>query len=177
VLIELRDAVDAASAGSAAVVAQQAAFILNDGIIVGLDGSKAVRPCGSTSITHNLFVVLRHRNHIGIMSAFPLTENAGVYTYDYTSGAGQVYGGVLGHKEISTGIWGMVGGDGDANGQVGNPDKNDVWSLQAGLSGYQSGDFNMDIQVNNLDKNDVWAPNGGSGSQVPDSAYICQIPE
>jgi len=153
---------------------------LKDGEIVGLDGSTGALQCASTTITNNLFVVIWHRNHIGIMSAFPLTEAAGVYSYNFTTGSGQAYGGVLGHKEISAGIWGMVGGDGDANGQVGNPDKNDVWALQAGLSGYQNGDFNMDIQVNNLDKNDVWAPNGGSGSQVPDyleGGYSCQVPE
>jgi len=168
VLVELRDAVDAASAGSAANVAQQAAFLLNDGQIVGLDGTTDARPYVSTTISNNLFVVVWHRNHIGIMSAYPLTENAGVYSYDFTSGPDQAYGGVLGHKEISTSVWGMVGGDGDANRQVDNTDKNDVWNLEAGLSGYLSGDFNMDNQVANPDKNDIWAPNSGGGSQVPD---------
>jgi len=62
----------------------------------------------------------------------------------------------------------MVGGDGDANNQIENADKNDVWAVQAGASGYLSGDFTMDVQVNNTDKNDIWAPNSGKGGQVPD---------
>jgi len=97
-----------------------------------------------------------------------LIESGGIYSYDYSTDAGQVYGGVLGHKEMSAGVWAMISGDGDANKQVNNSDKNDVWSLQAGNSGYLSGDFNMDQQVDNLDKNDLWSPNSGSGSQIPD---------
>ncbi|MCD4745399.1 MAG: hypothetical protein K8R58_03785, partial [Bacteroidales bacterium] len=117
----------------------------------------------------------------GIMSASPLSEIGGIYTYDFSNGADKVYGGTNGHKEIGTGIWGMIGGDGDANSQIGNTDKNDVWAVQAGTSGYLSGDFTMDVQVNNSDKNDIWAPNSGKGGQVPDgvpeSGFECQVPE
>jgi len=179
IFIELRETAGGASSATAAtMIAQQAAFILKDGSIVDLDGVSAVQ--NAASVAQNLFVVVYHRNHLGVMSANPLTLAGGIYTYDFSNASGQVYGGVLGHKEVGTGIWGMVGGDGDADGQIGNPDKNDVWAVQAGFAGYYAGDFNMDVQVNNLDKNDVWAPNGGIGSQVPDfltnGGYQCQIP-
>jgi hypothetical protein len=61
----------------------------------------------------------------------------------------------------------MAAADGNADSQINNADKNDVWAVQAGASGYLPGDFNMDTQVNNSDKNDAWAPNTGLGGQVP----------
>ena len=180
VLVELRETTgDASTATSDSIIAQQAAFLLNDGSIVGMDGNGTC-PI-ATSISNNLFVVIWHRNHLGIMSANPLSETGGVYTYNFTTGSGQAYGGANGHKEIGTGIWGMIGGDGDANSQIGNADKNDVWAVQAGTSGYLSGDFTMDVQVNNSDKNDVWAPNSGKGGQVPDNipqgGFKCMVPK
>ncbi|MCD4747090.1 MAG: hypothetical protein K8R58_12405, partial [Bacteroidales bacterium] len=179
VLVELRETTgDASTATSDSIIAQQAAFILNNGSIVGLDGSSILS--FNHLITHNLFVVIWHRNHLGVMSANPVNESGGVYTYDFTTGSGQANGGANGHKEIGTGVWGMVGGDGDANKQISNADKNDVWAVQAGSAGYLSGDFTMDEQVNNTDKNDIWAPNSGKGGQVPDGmikGYQCQVPE
>ncbi|MCD4746523.1 MAG: hypothetical protein K8R58_09500, partial [Bacteroidales bacterium] len=179
VLVELRETTgNASTATSDSIIAQQAAFILNDGSIVGLDGSSILS--FNHSIIHNLFVVIWHRNHLGVMSANALIETGGVYTYDFTAGADQTYGGIFGHKEIAANIWGMIGGDGDANGQIGNPDKNDIWAIQSGHIGYKAGDFNMDGQVANPDKNDIWIPNVGNGSQVPDNipeqGYKCMVP-
>jgi len=166
ILIELRDTTEAQFATGTTMIARQAGFLLKNGTICSLDGSSNL--FFNVTIADSLFAVVWHRNHLAVMSAFSLIESAGIYTYDFTSGSGQVYGGVLGHKEIAPGIWGMIAGDGNANGQVNNVDKNDIWAQQAGTSGYLSGDFSMDSQVNNLDKNDLWAPNTGSGSQVPD---------
>ena len=177
VLIELRDAPDAASASSATTVAQKAGFLLKYGSIVSADGFSMMQ-FSNVTIQHSLFAVLWHRNHIGIMSATPLVETGGIFAYDFTTGAGQVHGGSLAHKEIASGIWGMAAADGNADGQINNGDKNDVWAVQAGGSGYMAGDFNMDTQVNNGDKNDLWVPNTGMGGQVPDAhSPKCYVPE
>ncbi|MBN1339430.1 MAG: hypothetical protein JXA03_08905 [Bacteroidales bacterium] len=185
VLVELRDAPDAVSAGSAAIVARQAAFILNNGHITGSDGASDLT--FSSSIQHALFVVVWHRNHLGIMSSVPVVPAGGIYSYDFTTGPAKVHGGINAHKQVAPGVWGMTGGDGNADGQINNGDKNDVWALQAGTGGYKPGDFNLDAQVNNSDKNDVWKPNSGLGGQVPDGAgasallpeegYKCFVPE
>jgi hypothetical protein len=165
VLVELRDAVDAASATSASVVAQQAAFILNNGTITGIDGVSLLSFMYTP--VNSLFAVVYHRNTIAVMSSGPMTPSGSIYTWNFTTGADQAFGGTLGHKEIVPGIWGMTAGDGNADNQVNNSDKNNVWTPQSGTSGYQSGDFNLDGQVNNTDKNIVWKPNTGSGGQVP----------
>lgn len=177
VLVELRDAANAASATSATRIARQAGFLLKNGTVTAVDGASTMQ--FNASVAQNLFVIIWHRNHLGVMSSVPVTQTGGVYTYDFSTGAGQAYGGASGHKLLGSGIWGMIGGDGDANGQVFTPDKTTVWQPQAGSAGYKSGDYNLNGQVNNPDKNDIWRPNSGSGDQVPDNlsgGYSCQIP-
>lgn len=166
VLVELRDTTEAQYASGETMIARQAAFVLNDGSIVGLDGVSNLQ--FNNSIIHQLFIVIWHRNHLGVMSAYPLTETGGVYNYDFTTGADEAYGGANGHKEIGTGIWGMIAADGNADGYVNLLDKDDIWKQQAGEKGYKSGDYNLNGQVNNPEKNDFWVPNEGSGSQVPE---------
>ncbi|MBN1338471.1 MAG: hypothetical protein JXA03_04060 [Bacteroidales bacterium] len=175
IMVELRDAANAAGATGATMVAQKAGFLLRDGSIVELDGvSPLTFP---VTITQNLFVAVWQRNHLGVMSANPVPLVAGVYTYNFSTGSTQAYGGALAHKQVAPGVWAMVSGDGNGDGNVGTPDKNDVWAPQAGGFGYLAGDYNLDSNVNNGDKNDFWAPNSGKGSQVPDGGYFSQIPE
>jgi PKD repeat protein len=165
VLIELRDAATAAQATPSTMLARQAAFVLDDGTVTYTDASSPLT--FMEPIVNNLYAVVWHRNHLAVMSAFPLVKSGNLYTYDFTTSYSQVYGGTNGCRQLSAGIWGMTGGDGDASLQVSNGDKVDVWNPQAGTSGYKTGDFNLSGQVDNQDKNDIWAPNSGMGSQVP----------
>jgi len=167
VLIELRETSGGAStATSGTIIGRQAGFLLKNGSIVGLDGSSNME--FGLIVTQHLYLIIWHRNHLGIMSAVPIVLAGGVYTYDFTNSANQVFGGSLGHKQLATGIWGMISGDGDGNGNINNADKNEIWRIQSGSSGYKSGDFNMNGNVDNVDKNDLWRPNSGKASQVPD---------
>ncbi|MBN1338940.1 MAG: choice-of-anchor D domain-containing protein [Bacteroidales bacterium] len=167
ILVELRETPDnAGTATGSTMIARQAAFLLKDGRIASLDGIS--NPAFNLTITENLFTVIWSRNHLGIMSANPLPESGGVYSYNFTSGSGQAYGGLLAQKEVAPGIFGMIGGDANADGQVGNPDKVDVWVPQSGSAGYLNADWDMNGNVNNQDKVDVWTPNSGTGSQVPE---------
>jgi hypothetical protein len=156
VLVELRDATDAASATEATQIAQQAALLLNDGNIVGLNG---VDPMFfNVSITEQLFVVIRHRNHLGVLSASALTpDEDGVWIYDFTTAAEQAHenGQVL----LPNDFYGMIGGDANADGFINETDKSDSWNMQAGLSGYLDGDTDLDGQVDNPDKNQWWLKN------------------
>ncbi|OQX75930.1 MAG: hypothetical protein B6D61_09585, partial [Bacteroidetes bacterium 4484_249] len=167
ILIELRDATEAALATDETMIARQAAFLLNDGSVVGLDGNNGAYSIVAPPITNNLFVVIWHRNHLGIMSANALTESGGVYTYDFTTGSEQAYGSGA-QKNLGGGVYGLFGSDGNADGNINTDDKNNIWIPQVGTQGYKSGDFNLDVQVDNKDKNDIWLPNIGEGSQVPE---------
>ncbi len=167
VLVETRDAPDAASALPSTMLERQAAFVMVDGTIVGLDGSSNLQ--FSNAPTQNLFVVIYHRNHLSVMSANPLTQSGGVYSYDFSTGANQAYSaGQAGQKEIATGIWGMYGGDGSGGGEVTNFDYQEVWKPAAGTKGYLKADYNLDGQADNKDKNDIWVGNVGVSTQVPE---------
>lgn len=168
VLIELRDASNAAAATSATTIATQAGFLLRDGSIVGLDGIGRLN--FDNTISENMFVVVKHRNHLGIMSADPLVKADGFYTYDFTDASAKTYGGENGIKQLSVfgpSVWGMIGGDGDASGTVDSVDKTSFWSILTGKAGYLSGDYDMDGQIDNTDKNDVWLINIDETTQVP----------
>jgi hypothetical protein len=166
ILVELRDAATAATATPATRIARQAAFMLKDGSIVGLDGTSILQ--FNNSITQQLFVVIYHRNHLGIMSANQLVQTGDNYTFDFSSGAGQAHGGSSAQKEVVPGVWAMIAGDGDANGIINMNDKLTEWQLQAGNKGFMSQDYNMDGQVNNQDKDDCWVPNLGATSIIPE---------
>lgn len=166
ILIALRDAPDASQAVDSTTVERRAAFLRNDGRVTDLDGQDQIP--FSSSINDSLYVVIYHRNHLPVMSSVALAPSGGIWHYDFSASPFSVYGGFIAHRFLAANIWGMAGADGDANGQVNNGDKNDVWAPSAGLEGYHAGDFNMDAQVNNGDKNDLWTPNTGYGSQVPD---------
>ncbi len=166
VLIELHDAVDAASVNSGTVIEQRAGFLTNTGYIVDMDGSSRLQ--FNESINNELFIVVWHRNHIGVMSAYPVVESGGVYTYDFSISMDRAYGDDDGHKEIAQGIWGMVGGNGVPDNEIHQNDLDVVWKGEAGMSGYLMGDYNLDGQVNNPDKNDILLPNGGFECQVPE---------
>lgn len=166
ILIELRETSGgASSATSGTVIGRRAGFLLRNGTITDLDGSSPLR--FSNSISQNLYVVIWHRNHIEIMTANPVTQTGGIYIYDFTNSPDKVYGGTAGYRLLASGIWGMIGGDGNIDGNADNRDKNDIWKTNLGLSGYYSADFNLDGQVNTDDKNNIWKPVAGKSSMVP----------
>jgi hypothetical protein len=166
VLVELRETTGGASTATPdKMIARKAGFLWKDGNISAADGSSGIR--FGLTITGNLFAIFWHRNHLGIMSSIPLIPNGNIYSYDFSVGSGQAFGGANAQKEVGAGVWGMIAGDGNADGQVSNADKLEVWKVQSGNSGYLAGDFNMDAQVNNADKIDFWTPNSGRSCQVP----------
>ncbi len=161
VLVELRDAASASGAGSSTRLAQQAAFILKDGSIVGMDGSSVLQ--FNVSVTNNLYAIVWHRNHLGIMSATALTESGGIYSYNFTTSVNTAY--QSGQKALN-GSAVMFGGDVDGNGTVNTTDKT-IWSGVAGTKGYQPSDTDMNGQVDNKDKNDIWDGNENEQTKVP----------
>jgi len=170
VLLELRTN-DYGGAGATtwkSAIAKHAAFLMNDGTVVEPDGSPDLPFMAAIGASDYVYLIVWHRNHLGVLSAWTLTYSGGVYDYDFSTGSGQVYGGTAGHKNLGGGVWGMIAGDGNADGIINIDDKNNSWAPHAGSTGYSSGDFDMDIQVYNIDKNDIWLPNFGKASQVPE---------
>lgn len=157
ILVELRDAPNAAAATAETRMGQMAGFVLNNGVVVGTDGSSNLQ--FTSPVSENLFVVIWHRNHLGIMSAAPLSLTGELYTYNFTQHIIKAYGGSNGYKFSPLGFACMVAGDANSNGVIDLTDKNTDWADQAGNSGYYHGDFTMEGRVGNLDKNFIWLPN------------------
>jgi hypothetical protein len=165
IIVQLRDADSPANATSDKIISTMAAFITEDGSVVDKDGSDILEFPGTFS--QNLYVVIFHRNHLGVISSVGLSQSGGIYSYDFTTGAGQALGGANGHKELETGVWGMVSADGNGNGLIQNTDETAVWKVDLGQSGYKGGDFNLNGLVQNTDETNYWKINLGSGGQTP----------
>ena len=150
VLVELRDATDASFASAATVISRQAGLVLKDGSIVGMDGFSNLQ--FNSSIHQQLFVIVWHRNHLGILSKYSPPLADGVFNYNFTNGADKIYGNPIGFKELSPGIFGMKCGDSNSDGLVNEEDKDIKWQFDAGFFGYLQGDMDRNGQCNNSDK-------------------------
>lgn len=166
VLVEMRDTTESSLAIPASRVERAAGFLLKNGSVKGIDGVSSLT--FTETITDSIFVLVWHRNHLGIISAYPVTESAGLYSYDFTISSDQALGGSLAEKDMGSGVYGMIAGDTDANGIIEDTDKTITWVSDAGKTGYLSSDADLDGQADNPDKNDLWLENLSSESQVPD---------
>lgn len=135
------------------VLEQHPAFIKSDGSIVALDGVSPVE--FAYSGTGSYYLVVRHRNHLPVMSASPIfTGPLGPGTFDFTTAMTAAYG-TNPMKEIVSGTYGLWAGDVTANGQVryngaGNdrvPIFSRIGTLTGTVNGYYPEDVNMNGQV------------------------------
>jgi hypothetical protein len=180
VRVELRDPVTPTT-----VIASRAAFVLADGTIVD---TNYTQPLSFPVAAGQYKVVIRHRNHLGIMSASAIDFSSGSGTADFTNGTTPTYTHTnAAQANLGGGISGMWGGDANGDGKVyytssGNdPD----WILNNPLGGdpngyviaYSTGDVNMDGQVYYISTGDDadWIlynplgndPNGYVEAQLP----------
>jgi hypothetical protein len=182
ILLELRDAPSPQSATSSTKLPgwPKAMFLKSDGSIVDLTGHKP--NIGMPTVSHNLYVVIRHRNHIEVMSSGGLSLSGSEYVYDFTTGIDKAYGGSAGYKQIdeSPPTFGMVAADIDADGSVFISDFNH-WATDFGNSnGYFRSDCDMDGNVFVSDFN-RWGMNFGSinigNSIMPVPKYSSTVPK
>lgn len=86
VFVELRDEADSSN-----VVATRSGLMTTSGWIVDLDGKSPLSFPG-VSAGNNYFVALHHRNHLGVMTASPISISAdGSSAYDFTDRSWSTY--------------------------------------------------------------------------------------
>jgi hypothetical protein len=142
VLLELRT-----DTAASTIVARKAAFLKNNGSIVDLDGTS--KPSFSELSSDNYYIIIRHRNHLDVMSANPVFLSSNSSLYDFTTGPDKAYGNDP-LFDFGNGIWGMYAGDGDGNGVINVLDYGEVVnSLFA--TGYKFGDLDLNGTINVLD--------------------------
>lgn len=146
----------------------QNCFLLNDGTVVNAEGEDSLK--FEYTSGYDYYLIVRHRNHLAVMSANPVTMSANplnVQVADLTI-LNSVYGGnFLGVKEIETGILALYSGNSDYNVVIAPSDAN-IYRQETGfLYGYYRSDHNLDGNVLPSDLNQYWRPNSGRLSQIP----------
>jgi hypothetical protein len=162
VLVELR------ATASGETIAQAVGILMNDGSVTDTTGTNGLTFEGIESNTP-YYIVVRHRNHLDIMSADPviIDDSNDGYDYDFTSGTAYSGGSQsLAQKELGS-VYAMYAGDASGNGEVQISDKNIYWLDETGKSGYLPSDFNMNYQSQISDVNNYWRFNSGKASQIP----------
>jgi hypothetical protein len=148
VLVELRSGLTGSTK-----VASQAALLKSNGSIVAADGSPMLGFRGIESGSYN--IVVRHRNHLAVMTAAPLAITTGTAQYDFTTALSKYYGGDA--REVAPGVFGLWAGDVTGNGTVkysgSANDRSPVLTRIGGgdltltVNGYFPEDVNMNGQV------------------------------
>jgi hypothetical protein len=85
------------------------------------------------------------------------------FLYDFTTGAGQYYGGQA--KILAGGMYGMFAGDADGNGSVDATDRTAAWNAR-NTSGYLPADVDLSGDVGATDRVLTWN-NRKIGTHVP----------
>ena len=159
VFLELRDKADSTS-----VVATRSALLRRNGTIVDVDG---VSPLAFPNLQEDsYYLVVKHRNHLGVMSAQPVLLSKTAVEVDLTSDLNNVFGGINGIQTLADGKLGLFSGDYNNNGQIQNTDFNFMVSA-LGSSGYVQGDLDLNNQVQNTELQLKLIPNLGKGQAFP----------
>jgi hypothetical protein len=148
VFVELRT-----GTSSDSTVGEHAAFLKSDGTIVGTDGTSPVSFPGLSP--GNYYVVIRHRNHLAIMtaSAIPLSSSSALY--DFTTSQSQAYTTSTDPMiDLGGGVFGMFSGDTNGSGIITAADKSIVNSFNLD-AGYYASDTNFSGIVTAADKTNI----------------------
>ncbi len=116
------------------------------------------------------YVLIEHRNHIGVMTPQPINVVNDSLTFDFTLQDSYVSGLAFGSKEILPDLFAMYAGEGYNTGlkvsyDINGNDKS-LWLSENGFfNRYIKGDFNLDGDVNGADRI-LWDRNNGIYSSV-----------
>jgi len=164
IIIELRDTKDFNIS-----IDTVAAFVRNDGQVLSISGDSFV-PLNPDLTPNNYYIVVRHRNHISVMSYYPVFLNSASELYDFTISSEMYYGddaSVL----LPCGKYAIMSGDADCNGYINVSD----YKIFQGFSsvaktGYLYSDFNLDGLLTGSDFN-TFAPHNKrkAKTNVPNS--------
>jgi len=145
-------------------IAEAAALLLEDGQIYFLNDN--IRFMVDVD---SVYINIRHRNHIAILTPEPVPINNYTLNYDFRLNESYRTLTAFGQKQLQDGSYAMYAGDAisdeqgyDINGQDKAP-----WSLINGnFLIYNLADFNLDGDINGADKG-IWFSNNGVTSLVP----------
>ncbi len=157
VLVQLRDPVS-----SSIVVASRPGLLRKDGSIIGADGDVLFFPGTPNG---NYRVVIKHRNHLGVMSQNAYALSFTPVSLDFTDGSVATFG--FSAQRSFSGVLQLWGGDADGNGLIQTTDNILYWVPTSGQGGYLPADYDLNGVVQTTDRILIWIPNTGRSAQVP----------
>ncbi len=157
VLLQLR------TTPSGSTIISKSVFINENGKLINDDGT--TEDIELNVPEGNYYVVIKHRNHLAVMSANTVALNSTTSTlYDFTTSESQFYGNG-GTVQLENGVWGMWSGDADGSGVVDASDRNSTWN-DRNKSGYENSDVDLSGVVDAADRNKTWN-NRNKSSTLP----------
>ena len=144
VLVELMD-------HNFGTIERKAALLKSDGEVVDATTGSTLIFCNLDQ-TETYYVVMRHRNHLDIISTNPIPINNGTINYDFTI-VENIMGGEDQLVELSNGIYGILSGDFDGNGTITVSDFILFIQQLSTINQYIQSDANLDGSVTLTDFN------------------------
>ncbi|TXI82422.1 MAG: hypothetical protein E6Q44_01895 [Flavobacteriales bacterium] len=177
VVVELRS-----STTPSQVLEARAALLQRDGDIVAVDGTSAVGFCQAASTYH---VAVRHRNHLGVMTAAPVSLGSTATAVDFSVATTTTWG--TNAQKAANGrmlLWpGNTVNDAEVKYTGSSNDRDVILTLIGGgvptntVHGYHAEDVNLDSEVKYTgaanDRDVVLSTVGGS---VPTNSVVQQLP-
>lgn len=138
-------------------IARTAAILNKDGAVDFPDCT--VLPAG----TSDVYIIVEHRNHMGVMSPTPIPVVNGILSYNFQASDSYKTTG-FGQKQLAPTLWAMFTGDADQSDlpsyDITGQDKI-LWNAENGsFYQYSPADFNLDGDINGADRTLLNANNG-----------------
>jgi hypothetical protein len=156
VWLELRDRKD-----STRVLFAVSALLQRDGDVVTVDGRS---PVPFTTGKGNYFLLIKHRNHLGIMTKTAIHLGTTNPTeLDFTDGSLPTHG--TNAQKMIGGRWTLVAGDADGNGIIDEMDRSEAWKHRIDQTYYLT-DCSLNGATEAVDRGIIWN-NRNRKSQIP----------
>lgn len=124
-----------------------------------------------TGIADSVYIVVEHRNHMGVMSPQKVPVYSGRFVYDFTKQDSYKDPTSVGQIEVKSGVWAMISGDSSQENDQPYYDINGydkaIWGNENGLyDEYLRSDYDMNGDINGSDKK-IWSEKIGLSNRVP----------
>jgi hypothetical protein len=147
------------------ILASRSCFLKADGKLVLDDGTTEY--AGIKASPGDYFLVMKHRNHLKVMSAAAVTGltwgTTPASVYDFSLGTDKYYGADA--KLLETGVYGQYSGDANGSGTVDASDRSLTWN-DRNKNGYLNADCNLSGTVDASDRSITWN-NRNKSTSVP----------